>query len=129
MVLDSWAFVAVLTDGGPSGDWVASRLVGASVAAPALGLFECANVLRRLELTGRLDPSEAALAHEDLLAMAVEWWPYEPLAARARELRASIAAYDASYIAWAEAVGAPLLTLDVRLARATGPRCPVLTPT
>ncbi|GAB4198893.1 MAG: hypothetical protein OHK0013_08590 [Sandaracinaceae bacterium] len=38
-------------------------------------------------------------------------------------LRASLTAYDACYVALAEALSCPLATLDTRLARASGPRC------
>jgi predicted nucleic acid-binding protein len=39
---------------------------------------------------------------------------------RVWELRANLTAYDAAYVALAEALGAPLLTRDRRLARAAG---------
>ncbi len=42
---------------------------------------------------------------------------------RAYELRANVTAYDASYVAVAEALGCVLVTGDGRLARASGPRC------
>jgi predicted nucleic acid-binding protein len=41
------------------------------------------------------------------------------------ELRDDLSAYDATYVAVAEAFDAPLLTADARLARAPGPTCPV----
>lgn len=41
------------------------------------------------------------------------------------ELRDNLSAYDATYVAVAEALDAPLLTADARLARAPGPTCPV----
>jgi predicted nucleic acid-binding protein len=50
------------------------------------------------------------------------------VAERAWELRGSLTAYDAAYVAVAELVGAPLLTLDARLSRAPGPRCRFLKP-
>jgi predicted nucleic acid-binding protein len=128
LVLDSSAFVALLTDSGPEGQWVAGRLKGAALAAPALALYEAGNVLRRLELSGGLDPSEAALAHDDLLAMPVEWWPYEPLGPRVWQLRRSVTVYDAAYVALAELLELELLTLDERLAASNGPHCRISTP-
>jgi predicted nucleic acid-binding protein len=53
---------------------------------------------------------------------------YEALAPRAWVLRHSVTVYDAAYVALAEALDAPMMTLDLRLARAPGPRCPFLTP-
>ena len=46
-----------------------------------------------------------------------------PLLRRMWELRAGVSAYDAAYVAAAEALGCPLVTADRRLAVATGPRC------
>jgi predicted nucleic acid-binding protein len=49
--------------------------------------------------------------------------PYPPFADRVWELRASVSAYDAWYVAVAEELACPLATLDARLSRAAGPRC------
>jgi predicted nucleic acid-binding protein len=40
-----------------------------------------------------------------------------------RQLRVTVSAYDAWYVALAEALDVPFATLDSRLARAPGPRC------
>ena len=128
LVLDSSALVALLTDAGPAGEWVASTTAGAVLAAPELALFEAANVLRRHQLTGALTPLEATLAHEDLRALPVQLWPYLPLAERVWALRENVTAYDASYVALAELLATSLITLDTRLGRTEGPRCPILTP-
>ena len=80
LVLDSSALVALLTDAGPAGDWVATATAGAVLAAPELALFEAANILRRHQLTGALTSLEATLAHDDLRALPVQVWPYLPLA-------------------------------------------------
>jgi predicted nucleic acid-binding protein len=53
----------------------------------------------------------------------VELFPYAPFAARIWDLRGSVTCYDAWSVALAEALSAPLATLDARLARASGPRC------
>jgi predicted nucleic acid-binding protein len=45
---------------------------------------------------------------------------------RVWELRDNLSAYDATYVALAEALGCPLLTGDARLAAATGPNCPTM---
>ena len=47
------------------------------------------------------------------------------LLGRIWELRDNLTAYDAGYVALAEALGCPLITSDARIARATGPRCVV----
>lgn len=128
LVLDSSAIVALLVDGGPVGDWVAATAADTFLAAPALALFEAANVLRRQQLAGPLEPVEATLAHRDLVSLPIQLWPYASLADRVWELRETLTAYDASYVALAEHLGADLVTLDRRLSRANGPTCTILTP-
>jgi len=44
---------------------------------------------------------------------------------RAYEPRANVTAYDATYVALAEALDCELLTGDRRLANARGSRCPI----
>jgi predicted nucleic acid-binding protein len=90
---------------------------------------EAANILRRAAIRGDTSHDIAALAHVDLLGLTVDLFPYEPFAARVWELRTSVTSYDAWYVALAEALDAPLATLDEKLARAPGPRCNFLLPT
>lgn len=128
-MLDSSALIAFLADSGAAGQWATTRIGEATaLAAPALLPFEAANILRRHEAADLLAQDQAAQAHADLLALDVELWPHHLLAARAWELRANLTAYDASYVALAELLEAPLITLDERIGRAPGHRCQVLTP-
>ena len=90
--------------------------------------YEVAAAFRNRELQGTIDATTASMAHQDILSLPVELWPHRPLAARAWALRSSVTYYDACYVALAELLDAPLLTLDRRLARAPGPRCAFLTP-
>lgn len=123
LVIDASLVVAALIDTGPAGSWAEEMLVSDALAAPHLLQVEVANILRRA-VRGRHIPVEvAALAHNDLLALRIELFPYEPFAERVWALRASVSAYDAWYVSLAEALGAPLATLDGKLARASGPRC------
>lgn len=126
VVIDSSALVALLVDAGSAGEWVSSTVTGATLAAPALVLFETSNILRRHQLAGVLDATQASLAHQDLLALPMDLWPYMPLAERVWELRRNVTSYDGSYVALAELLEAPLVTLDARLANAPGPRCEIL---
>jgi predicted nucleic acid-binding protein len=64
----------------------------------------------------------------DLLKLPIELHPFEPFADRIWELRETVTAYGAWYIALAEASGMPLATLDTRLAGASGPRCAFVVP-
>ncbi|HEY7198876.1 MAG TPA: type II toxin-antitoxin system VapC family toxin, partial [Candidatus Dormibacteraeota bacterium] len=112
----------MLADDGARGEWATAQAGGARLAAPHLMPFEAGNILRRQALAGILDSSAATLAHGDLLAMPVDLCPYAVLADRAWALRGNLTVYDASYVALAELLEATLVTLDGRIARATGPR-------
>ena len=126
VILDASAAVALLADAGVAGTWVAETVRGASLLAPELMPFEVGNILRRQALAGALDASAAKLAHADLLDLPVDLYPYVALGDRVWELRGNLTAYDASYVALAELVEAPIVTLDTRLAQSPGPRCAIL---
>ncbi len=128
IVSDSSALVAVLVDAGPAGQWATAAITGTELIGPHLAVFEAANVLRRHELAGLIGRDQAVQAHADLLDLPIELWPYALLAPRAWQLRRNLSTYDASYVALAELTGATLVTLDVRITRAAGVRCPVSTP-
>ena len=127
-VADASAVVAALGQVDEFGDWAASVLSSRRLLAPRLMPFEAAGALRRLQLQGRLNALHATAAHTELLELAIDTWPHRPLAYRAWELRDAIAYTDACYVALAEILDVPLVTLDRRLARAPGPRCAFLTP-
>lgn len=128
VVVDAALVVAALVDDGSDGRWAESIVVSDHLAAPHLMPVETANILRRAALAGEISDETAAQAHADLLALRVDLCPYEPVAARVWELRANITTYDAWYVALAETLDAPLATLDARLSRAPGPRCPFRIP-
>jgi len=128
LVVDAGVVVAALIDGGPDGQWAESILLSDQLAAPHLMPVEVANILRRAALSGEISEDSASLAHGDLLLLRVELFPYEPFGRRVWELRANVTAYDAWYVALAESLAVPMATLDHRLARASGPRCPFRSP-
>jgi len=123
VVVDASAVVAALVDNGPDGEWAASQLVREGLAAPHLMPVEAASILRRAALAGDISADSAAQAHDDLIQLRVDLFPHEPHARRAWQLRDSLTAYDAWYVALAEALGAAVVTLDRRMARAPGLRC------
>ena len=128
VVVDASCVVAALVDDGGAGRWAESQLTSNHLAAPHLMPVEVASVLRRAVLAGDLTPDVGSLAHGDLLDLPVVLFAYEPLAERVWELRRSITAYDAWYVALAEHLEAPLATVDIRLSRSRGPRCAFLSP-
>jgi len=128
IVVDASVLVAALTAADRNGTWAADQLADESLAAPASAPFEVANVLRRLEITGDIDRTAAALALEDLLDLPIDLFPFEVLARPLWRLRHNVTAYDGAYVALAEALGVPLVTLDRRLARAPGTTVAIRTP-
>lgn len=127
-VVDASVVVAALIDDGPVGRWAEELVVSTPLAAPHLMPVEAANILRRAALAGDVSDDIASLAHADLVALAVELFPYDVLADRIWELRGAVTAYDGWYVALAESLKAPLATLDDRLTRAPGPRCSFIGP-
>jgi predicted nucleic acid-binding protein len=103
-------------------------LASGPLAAPHLMRVEATNILRQACLAGTLSADSAQLAHADLLRLRVKLFGYEPVADRVWSLRSAVIAYDACYVALAEALAAPLATIDLRLTRAPGPRCAFKTP-
>jgi predicted nucleic acid-binding protein len=124
-VLDASAVAAALLDDGPNGQWCDAQMALDDLAAPALMPFEVANIVRRTEARGAIDASTAARAIANLRALPVDLLPFDPLAGRVWELRPNLTVYDASYVALAEVLGGPLVTLDRKLANAPGARCEV----
>ncbi len=96
--------------------------------APAHIHVEVSNVLRRSVLARHLARDLAALIHDELVQMRIRTVAFETLAGRVWALHPNVTAYDAAYVALAEELSAPLVTLDRRLARADGPTCAFLLP-
>ena len=87
---------------------------------------EVTSVLRRLVLRGDLTVEQGDAAMARFGQLDLERFPADWLRARMWDLRENLTAYDATYVALAEAVGATaLLTTDARLAGAPGLRCAV----
>ena len=93
------------------------------IAAPDLVDVETTAVLRRRWHAGTVTDERFEQAVEDLGDLPLARFPTLRLMRRAFELRANVTAYDACYVALAEALGWPLCTADRRLTRASGPRC------
>jgi predicted nucleic acid-binding protein len=128
LVVDASLVVSALVDGGTTGSWAESLLAAEPLSAPHLMPVEAANILRRAAAAGEISADVAAMAHTDLLDMRVELFPYSPFAPRIWELKDNLTSYDAWYVALAEFLGTRVATLDLRLTRATGPRCGFKTP-
>jgi predicted nucleic acid-binding protein len=126
IVLDASAVVDLLIKPAAETNELRARIRAASVAyAPHLIDAEVTNTLRRHVLRGRMDQVSARRALRRLAAMRLRLWPHQPFLGRAFALRDQLTAYDAIYVAMAEATGATLLTRDAGLARSSGHRARV----
>jgi predicted nucleic acid-binding protein len=121
IVVDASAAVSALLNAGPA----RRALAREPLHAPHLIDSEVANALRRQLAAGRIDAGQGWAALNVLRRLAVTRHPAFSLADRVWELREQLSAYDAAYVALAEALDASLLTADARLSRAPGLRCPV----
>jgi len=121
IVLDASAVVELLLN-TPAAEGLADRVFdpAEAPAAPELLDVEVLQVLRRYARTGELSPERAHQAVDDLVDLPIARYSHHPLLERVWKLRDNLTAYDATYVALAEALEATLLTRDGRLASAPG---------
>jgi predicted nucleic acid-binding protein len=91
-----------------------------TIHAPDLLDLEITQVLRRYERTRQASAERCRAAFQDLIELPLIRHPHDILLPRIWELRDCVTAYDAAYVALAEALDAPLLTRDEHLAGARG---------
>lgn len=106
----------------PAAETIEARLFaeGETLHAPHLLDVEVAHVVRRYFLTGELSDERGRAALTDLAELPISRYPHDLFLPRIWELRRNVTAYDAAYVALAEALAAPLLTRDGRLALSSG---------
>jgi predicted nucleic acid-binding protein len=129
IVLDASAVVELILN-TEAGRRVAREIgsPGVSVHAPQLLDIEVAQTLRRYVRTRVIDPGRGETAVDHFRQLDVARYNHEDLLPRIWALRENLTAYDAAYVALAEALGATLLTLDAHLANAPGHRAHVRLP-
>lgn len=125
LVVDASVLAPAIVDAGADGTTIRGRLRGETIAGPDLLRIEVLAVIRKRRIDGSLTADQADVAVDDLLDLPLSMFPAAPLLRRAWELRDNLTAYDACYIALAEALDCPLLTADARLANAPGNSCAV----
>jgi len=121
IVLDASAAIEWLFQ-SPAGVKIDRRIfsVSESLHAPHLLDVEVVQVLRRYVRDKTITAQRGLEALEDLGDLLLNRYPHDFLTPRVWELRATLTAYDAVYVALAELLDAPLLTCDGRIASAPG---------
>jgi predicted nucleic acid-binding protein len=121
IVLDTSAAVDWLLQ-TPDGQRIEQRIYAQNDTLHSVHLLdvEFVQVLRRLVCEGTVTPKRAVEALEDLSALRITRYAPVLLLQRIWQLRQNLTAYDASYVALAEKLQAPLITRDQRIAAAPG---------
>lgn len=127
-VVDASVVVSALVGIDGRADWAGEQLIGESLVAPHLLPAEVTHWLRRNVARKEIPRELAALVLDDLADLPIAYFAAEPLLTRIWALRDNLTPYDAWYVALAESFDAPLATLDLRLASATGPQCTFVVP-
>jgi predicted nucleic acid-binding protein len=127
IVADASAIIEWLI-GGRRGQAVGRALEGHEIHVPAHLDVEVAQVTRRLNLQAVITPARGRAMLELLGEAPLRRVPIVPLLPRIWALRGNLTAYDAAYVALAEALPAPLLTFDRKIQATPGHRAEVLLP-
>ena len=132
IVLDASAAVDLLFDFGAGAAQVRERIededageAHESLHVPHLFEVEVLHAIRDLAVGARISADRGLRAVEALSDLRLIRYSHAPLVARIWDLRSNFTAYDTAYVALAEALDAPLVTTDGRLARAPGHRARV----
>ena len=121
IVVDASAALSALLNSGAARRALASE----QLHAPHLIDSEVVNAIRRGAAAKQLDADAGWTALDTFRRLGMTRYPAFSILDRIWELRDSLSAYDASYVALAELLDCNLLTADARLSRAPGVRCAI----
>jgi predicted nucleic acid-binding protein len=125
-VIDCSAMIELLVAKTQTGDAIARRVTTAqTLYAPYLLDGEVISALLGLRRGQKISEQEADAALSNYRAFPVERQDVLPLWPRLKILHANLSAYDAQYVALAEALNISLITADARIKRSGAPRCKV----
>ncbi len=125
IVVDTSVVMAILVGQPPVRRLVDRVTNDGDLHAPHLIDVEFQRALRRLVVARAITDDRAADARMDFADLTIVRYPHVSLADRMWELRHNVTAYDAAFLALAEALDAPLVSCDARLARPPGHTVPV----
>lgn len=120
LVVDTSAVLEALAATDPAPGLVERLARNGDLHAPHLIDVEVLHALRRMTIARAISEDRAADTRADYAELALTRYPHRPLSDRVWELRHNLTAYDATFVALAEALDAPLVTCDARLASAAG---------
>ncbi len=120
IVVDTSAILTALAGQPPTTSLVDRLRTDGDLHAPHLLDVEVLSALRGLVIGGKLSADRAGDVRVDFADLSVTLYPHHPLADRIWDLRHTMTAYDAAFVALAEALDVPLITCDARLAATSG---------
>ena len=128
IVVDASVLYEVITAGPLAREAAAALAEAEDHVAPEVVDVEVTGLIRRDAQRQVLDATRSQWALDQLRDWPADRLPHRPFIGRVWQLRENVRTTDAFYVALAEALDVPLLTLDSRLARASGITCEVLVP-
>jgi predicted nucleic acid-binding protein len=126
IVVDASVLTAVVAEDDERSMRFRERLAGQRLTAPEVVDLEVASAIRRARRSRRLGAERALEALADLAFLPIQRVSHTMLLNRIWNLRDNLTAYDASYVALAQVLDAPLYTGDGPLARAPGLACEIV---
>ncbi|MEU9243153.1 type II toxin-antitoxin system VapC family toxin [Streptomyces sp. NPDC048385] len=126
VVMDCSALVHFLTNHDPLGLAVRTRAGAAvAVAVPTLIDYEIQSALLGMRRGGKLTARQVDQAVDAYRQLPLVRHETLPLWDRVQALHANLSAYDAQYVALAEALAATLITSDARIERSGAAKCDI----
>jgi predicted nucleic acid-binding protein len=120
LVVDTSAVLEALSAREPAPGLIERLAADGDLHAPHLIDTELLHALRRMGIRREISDERAADTRTDFEELALARYHHQPLNDRVWELRHNLTAYDATFVALAEVLAAPLITCDARLASAPG---------
>jgi len=124
IVVDACVWVELLTNDGKLGDWAREQVdIADRCLVSEHTRLEVANLIQARYLRGELTERRGRDAVDLLGHFEMDVVPFQHVLDRIWELRSTVTAYNAAYVAIAEQHQCPLVTVDIKLAATPGPGC------